>query len=665
MKKIVLLMLVLAALLAMAACGETPDSSTVGGDGTTVPTSTTAAVTTKPEGKLEETDAYTAVLNEAKWENTTNVDASAFDYFGAANEVTNKISADYVNNTRQWQVITESGEAVATKYVDVKKLGLIGAKVEEKENNVVLISVTEVEMQVQPSWKSVTAKAGSYLMFEFKSSLPVSFTVTVTKNAGDAPGKSVYTAKNITTKKSTGGVYTGIAKCTVPYAPGQSFYINIGINDGKDVLTSVPVNVTKAKYDSPYQLIFEGDWEEIRHDDYLDNLIDLFYNVYPRLYQRWGTGEEPKVITFKADKTYDGVAYCAGTLVCVSTAYANANPNDIGFFAHEITHSVQQFDKMYYGDGAWFTEAMADLGRFRYFHWGYSTDYVRYYTDSEALNFKWEPYSQHNMFMVWLDWKYPTTKNADGSLKLGLMDYIVANEKAWTGGTINDNPKTVGSTFNNWVKDITGVETMEQLRLNFIEEYKNKTFDFKGFRDYVDNFRTEDIPGVPNPTYPMEEEMKPTASTHDKLTTPITTGTNLCVGATIKSIAGEAMSSYLAESILDGDVTTRLQARRDDGLYKLNKIDNEIVIDLGAVKTFDTYTLYSASNKNFCTKAWEILVSTDGKTYTAIDYQKDNNDEVVSVSFDEQSARYITIRLYDAGSAGVTRLYEFMLFDKQ
>ena len=92
---------------------------------------------------------------------------------------------------------------------------------------------------------------------------------------------------------------------------------------------------------SKYDILFTGDWNDVTVDGYLEELTKLFYNSYPRLYQRWGNGTEPTTITFKADKNYSGVAYCQGTTVCVSTKYANSHPTDIGFFSHEITHSVQ------------------------------------------------------------------------------------------------------------------------------------------------------------------------------------------------------------------------------------------------------------------------------------------------------------------------------------
>ena len=104
-----------------------------------------------------------------------------------------------------------------------------------------------------------------------------------------------------------------------------------------------------------------------------------------------------------------------------------------------------------------------------------------------------------------------------------------------------------------------------------------------------------------------------------------------------------------------------------DDLYKFNGLQNVIVIDLGKVKTFDTYTLVGYDAKeSYVTKSWEILVSENGINFTAVDYQENNTKGTVSVTFDEVSARYVEIRLYQPDErSGITRLCEFMLFDSK
>ena len=47
---------------------------------------------------------------------------------------------------------------------------------------------------------------------------------------------------------------------------------------------------------SKYDILFTGDWNDVTVDGYLEELTKLFYNSYPRLYQRWGNGTEPTTL---------------------------------------------------------------------------------------------------------------------------------------------------------------------------------------------------------------------------------------------------------------------------------------------------------------------------------------------------------------------------------
>ena len=403
-------------------------------------------------------------------------------------------------------------------------------------------------------------------------------------------------------------------------------------------------------------------------------------------------GDEPLVLEVVADENSKEIAYNAGTRVVVQVGYANSSPADVGLFAHEFTHAIQAGYAIEYGNG-WFTEAMADYGRFRFFHWGYSVNYVKDYSmssndirdfrrDKSDPTSQWYGYAQHNVFMAYLDWKWPTTdKNGDGKItpdEHGLIDHIVyeAKKRQKNGeGNVSDYPYTEGSVFNNWVKDIAAktdpsLTTMEKVRLYFIKELDEGTFVFNGFRDYQDNFLIENVYDIPNLIYPMKEKRVPTATSNPVLAIAMTTGTNLCSGAKIYSLTTEGSAKYLSTNLIDGNVETRYQASINKGLYNLCGLQNEIVIDLGEAKTFDTYTLVGAGDqqqKSFNMKAWEILVSNDGSTFTAVDYQKDNTATTVSVTFAPQTARYVKISLYqaDQNGGGTARLYEFMLFDSK
>ena len=311
---------------------------------------------------------------------------------------------------------------------------------------------------------------------------------------------------------------------------------------------------------------------------------------------------------------------------------------------------------------------MANYGGFRYFHWGYSTKFVQIYnmSDQSLQDWGYQAYGNNKVFFAYLDSMWPTTKNEDGTLKYGLIDSINRMIKD-SEVMLNDNPRTKGSTFNNKVKEVTGYDTVEDLRKDYEKKLENGEWEFIGFRDYVDNFLTEDIEGVPNPTYPMREPVKKGDKTNAVLSSPVTEGSNIAKGATIVSSSGQRPTNPV-ENVLDGKLDTMWYApsgASGDHKYELGSYQHELVIDLGEKKSFNTYTLVNAG-KSFNTREWEILISDDGKTWTSVDYQKDMNQEQVSVNVGDQSARYVMLRVYasDKGAGKILRLHEFMLFDQ-
>ena len=325
---------------------------------------------------------------------------------------------------------------------------------------------------------------------------------------------------------------------------GSYRYYKLDVKAGYGSSVQLSEISLKGAYISPskYDILFTGDWKDVTVDGYLEELTKLFYNSYPRLYQRWGNGTEPTTITFKADNNYDGVAYCQGTTVCVSTKYANSHPKDIGFFSHEITHSVQQYSgKLNYGDDvAWWTENMANYGGFRYFHWS-NPKYVQVYeaTDTSLQDWGYEQYGNNKWFFAYMDSKYPTRKNADGTLKYGLIDSINKLIKDNnTGSTYTDDPYNTTTPFNNVVKQITGYDCIESLRKRYVEELQQGTWTFKGFADYEDNWLTENIDGIPNPEYPMVGEKLHGNKTATQLNNTVTEGTNLCLGGKVYDCSG-------------------------------------------------------------------------------------------------------------------------------
>ena len=697
----VLLLLVLGVLFG---CSEPADTSstpdTTVNDPEDTPRVTTGDSGQVIPGELAEGQDYIAVENTAKWEKDT-VDFSRFAHSGAGSDVVNKINLAYNGYQKTYLLVGADGSKKEVKHSDIRKLATVGMVVTAKDDAAksVTFEAYPVDLRVLPSWTGVTARAGSYLMFEFTTNVEADFAVTVTAKEGGGKETAAYFQDEITVSGKD-GTFKGIAKCTVPYVTGETYYINICADTaGYPVVASIPVDVKTAKYSTDYTLVFQGDWELIKDKEYLPNLIDLFYNVYPRLYARWGVGTEPKQITFRADKDYDGVAYCAGTEVCVAVDYANGNPRDIGFFSHEITHSIQQYNKLNYGEGstyngvtydAWWTENMASYGGFRYFHWGYSTKFVQFYDATEFVNWG-ETYAGYGdgcqVFLSYLDWKFPTyDKNGDGKVtpdEYGVIDMINYTIKT-SDVMIYDNPVDPNTPFNKAVYKATGekYESLDAIRAVYKEDINSGAFRCNGFGDYKDNFITENLKGVPNPVYPKWEEVVPGDKTATALAEPMLTGNNLLVGATVKEFSSDVASNP-ASAIIDGVLTNKgmwqsqTADNADDYKYKLQGFDHGFVIDMGEVKRFDTYTLvnrgYENTTKHQNTNEWEILVSEDGINWTSVDYQKYvdgegnriSSPDAVSFNIGEVSARYIEMRIYttDKANVGRARIVEFMVFD--
>lgn len=690
MKKILCLLILVAMLLpTVVGCGSssvttadttgTSPNTTVATTPNTTPESATVTTPKEPEPALPEGELvvkpnYTAVLNDEVWTGGS-VDTSAYDMSGTGTDIYQYVNTNYKEYKRTYNILEDGVETIyeGTKaFSSLKKLGGCGVNFTVDETaKTVLIKVVPQETKVLASWKAVTAKAGAYIRFSFTTNIQSNFCVTVTAEEGGKYANSVYTHEAIEVTSAESG-YTGMGQATVPFVSGKTFYINICLDSGGyPVLASFPLNVIESDYDTAhFQAIFRHDWTYVKDERYMDQIAHHFYTVYPRLYARWGgTGKEPMQIFIDAERSYDGVAAASGTRIFYSVNNLNGGTplKSGGAFTHEMTHLVQKFN---IGTLDWFGESMANYGRHRYWSYEYSYDCVEEKTVQGAVKWNYSPYGDSQLFFSWMDWVYPTLdKNNDGKRtadEYGLLDYIVFQAKAWTGAKAGDSPTKEGTALNNWVKEKTGFATMDLLRQEFVKQIESGAFVFTGFRDYKDNFVTENLPGVPQPQYIMHEKMVPTGKTNPILAAAMTTGSNLCVGARVVS-AGQSVGSNVVENLIDGNLETRYQATRSSNMYKMAGVSNEVVIDLGSAKTFDTYTIVSmATQSSYIVNTWEILVSTDGGNYTAVDYQKGNTEGTVSVTFDEVTARYVKIRLYEPDTkGGVTRLCEFMLFDQK
>ena len=649
---------------------------------------TTQTVVLPGTPQTEEYDGYRLITSGAEWKIRSEIDFSRYNFTGTGAGLMaylrdedkghryykhfEKDQVDYylVTYEDHSEVYTQTDKATA------EATSALGAMiVADTESDRLLVYYQEMEFSMSCDYSSVIGKSGAFLNVSFHTSLPAYFWAAVSETPNSNEEGNIIFHQNIVPRQTEDGSFVGVAKFTVPYITPGEYFINF--ISGGVCLQSIPFTIEEGKdpYNDQFHLHLAGDWDYIDSPTYRQDMIDLFYSVYPRLIARWGNGTEPKTILFHADCTYDGVAYAVDTQVAVSTNYASENPYDIGFFSHELTHSIQQYD-FKYGDDAWWTENHATYGGFRYFHWT-NTNYIQICNKSNPHNFFWPneagttygPYGDGcKWFFSYMDYYWPTTQDENGNRKNGLIDTIhfeIKNGRL-TGG--EDNPYDKTNVFNQIVKEITGYDCMEEIRAKYEAEFKSGAWDFKGFADYEGNFITENLPNVKNPVYPMLVDKKPGDKTAPKLDTPVTEGENLALGATIPMVSGFTNREEAAEMLVDGDLTTKwcsTSGSAGNKTYCLDGTQQWIVLDLGEEKTFNTYTIYNTQTQETGgnTTEWEILLSNDAENWVSVDYQPDCNENIASFYIGDCTARYLLFKGYivDDGD-GTVRLYEFQLY---
>ena len=315
---------------------------------------------------------------------------------------------------------------------------------------------------------------------------------------------------------------------------------------------------------------------------------------------------------------------------------------------------------------------MANYGGFRYYHWAHEdTAQVYYANDTSLQDWGYEAYGNNKWFFSYMDSKYPTTKDSSGNVKYGLIDSLNHLLKDNKGTRYDDNPYDTSTPWNQLVKQITGYDCIESLRLHYVEELKNGTWTFTGFGNYSDNWITTDLPGVPNIDYPAYVGKTHGNTTGTKLSSAVTSGTNLLSGATIISESGYTKDDESSSKLIDGNLSTKWCATSgsvENQAYALSGAQHFVKIDLGSTKTFNTYTLYNTSSKEGFgyTTEWEVLVSKDGKEWKSVDYQVNQNDAISSFNIGSQTARYIVFKIFnsDNGGVGTVRLYELQLYNR-
>ena len=402
-----------------------------------------------------------------------------------------------------------------------------------------------------------------------------------------------------------------------------------------------------------HQIVYGEGWELIPDPAYRKALEDEFYETYPRVLARWAMGRAiQKTVPIAVEKDL-GSAFMQTAYVeldektgiwerRIDIDASNQDTEPSWAFTHELTHIVQNYG---YLQSAWWTECLADYGKFRYYVW---TDMDRvvldsYYRQGDPAQRDWyfEAYGGE-WFFAYMDSRYPTTSKGFGLID-SIHNAIIAGEIA------NDDPSD--PAFNAVVRRVTGYDTIKDLHQQYIKELDAGTWTFNGFKDYADNYITEGLPGVADPIYPSNGDF------------------DLCAGAYTYGVSGAMSAETAGNSLVDGDRSTKWQAGPKD--LKDQNRHHELGITLSKPMTFDTYTLYhegSQGDSRENTRAWRLMYYDDEtKEWVQFDEVWDNTQDVTTRTFPPVTTQNLWLRVLDPSGTGdeTVRLYELELYDKR
>lgn len=409
---------------------------------------------------------------------------------------------------------------------------------------------------------------------------------------------------------------------------------------------------------------FEGDWSAAPKE-YQEALKEEFYTVYPRLWFRFGSAETTKHITLRlvppeeivgsAAVTfpgYDNTRYQTTAEIKLAAEYIKDWRHTAAIFAHELTHVATSSTTRVVKQDTWFFECLADYGIFRYAAWTdekYMWLQESYYQpEDEALRtWDYEAYADTHWFFAYMDSKYPTTATGYGlldSILLAMRNGQIPSD----GGKPQNDP-----SLNALVKEITGYDSLEVLRQQYIKDLETGNWSFNGFADFADNNITENLPGVPNPVYLSSSDF------------------NLCANACIGDDPGEASAALAASHLVDGNRSTKWEAAKNDvnGPNELNPgVQQDIVIILDRTVIFDTYTLYHEGSQGSSAKntlAWRIsYYDAQKKEWVMFDEVKNNTLNVTTRSVEPVTTKQLWLEILSSSAMGdkTVRLYELEIY---
>lgn len=207
-----------------------------------------------------------------------------------------------------------------------------------------------------------------------------------------------------------------------------------GISFAQETKPESPKSETpKAEGPKSFSVTISGDIDP-DSTPVIGRLTTLFYQSYPKLYERFSNPNRPAPLHVKLifKQELRVPAYCSGGEITINLDWLRKHPDDIALLTHELTHAVQGYGR---GVPGWFTEGLADYTRKLYGPevqpgWELPAKLTERnkYTDS---------YRVTGRFFLWLDEKHPGTvdklhrKAQDREFDVGLF-------KELTGETIDE-----------------------------------------------------------------------------------------------------------------------------------------------------------------------------------------------------------------------------------
>lgn len=129
------------------------------------------------------------------------------------------------------------------------------------------------------------------------------------------------------------------------------------------------------------------------------------------------------------------------------------------------------------------------------------------------------------------------------------------------------------------------------------------------------------------------------------------------------SLRGDVTTSssdvgFVSQNLVDGSFSSGWQTSEQENVLITIDLKKEYLLHRYVIKNAET----AYWEKELNTKEFEVLVSTDGTTFTPIDKVTENVQDIVDQTVSSVTARYVRFHIIDPGNDGVTRVQELELY---